>query len=79
MVEKELFHYAVMELLDNDTPHCKVGNEGKMGRKNGFLVIGNIKIIHAVRRGERLGMNVQTLRKWLSLNTTGLWMQCHLS
>lgn len=38
-------------LLDNDTPHCKGG--GETGRKNGFSVIGNIKIIHAGRRGER--------------------------
>lgn len=39
-------------LLDNDTPHCK-GGGGETGRKNGFSVIGNIKIIHAGRRGER--------------------------
>lgn len=39
-------------LLDNDTPHCK-GGGGETGRKNGFSVIGNIKTIHAGRRGER--------------------------
>jgi hypothetical protein len=51
-----------------------VGRGKKTGRKNRFLVIGNIKIIHAARRRERLeGMNVQTLKKLLLHNTGGMW------
>lgn len=51
-LRRDCFIILLSVLLDN--PHCKEGGGKKTGRKNRILGIGNIKIIHASGRRERL-------------------------
>lgn len=72
-LRRDCFITLLSGLLDNDTPHCKVGKgKKKPGRKNRFLV-AILKLFMPQESRKIRGMNVQTLKTLLFPNTCGVW------